>query len=293
MGGLHGSAEKEQGAVSVTRGAESATRRIMWSVFFVFLSYLDRNLVKGDFLSRPLDAEKESKEAFSLLNGTFCAKTSTDRESLLYQVSDGAEVVSSVVSAAGELLDCSVIPSPMEVKSFMHECRLRVKEQRDGHQLGARFTRVDEAKLACREFREKSRRGGRIQRQDESELQEKVLKRSKRGFTYPGTLWCGAGNMADHYDQLGTFALFRNFLVTRVSVGVLTLPTVLQENLQRPTAAAASTTTARTSSMPSPPTMATPTSSGIPSATVTAMKGENESSTKSEIYVTKMSAFYY
>uniref|UniRef100_A0A672YBP7 Phospholipase A2-like central domain-containing protein n=1 Tax=Sphaeramia orbicularis TaxID=375764 RepID=A0A672YBP7_9TELE len=24
------------------------------------------------------------------------------------------------------------------------------------------------------------------------------------GFTYPGTLWCGAGNMADHYGQLET-----------------------------------------------------------------------------------------
>lgn len=198
----------------------------MWSVFFVFLSYLDRNLVKGDFLSRPLDAEKESKEVFSLLNGTLCAKTSTAGESLLYQVSDGAEVVSSVVSPAGELLDCSVIASPMEVKSFMHECRLRVKEQRAGHRLGARFTRVDEAKLMCQEFKEKSGRGGGIQRHDESELQEKVLKRSKRGFTYPGTLWCGAGNMADHYDQLGTFALLSNFfLATCVSVGVLMLPT--------------------------------------------------------------------
>uniref|UniRef100_A0A667WZC7 phospholipase A2 n=1 Tax=Myripristis murdjan TaxID=586833 RepID=A0A667WZC7_9TELE len=25
-------------------------------------------------------------------------------------------------------------------------------------------------------------------------------------FTYPGTLWCGAGNMADSYDHLGDFA---------------------------------------------------------------------------------------
>uniref|UniRef100_A0AAY4B3Q6 Phospholipase A2-like central domain-containing protein n=1 Tax=Denticeps clupeoides TaxID=299321 RepID=A0AAY4B3Q6_9TELE len=25
----------------------------------------------------------------------------------------------------------------------------------------------------------------------------------ERGFTYPGTLWCGAGNIADSYEQLG------------------------------------------------------------------------------------------
>ncbi|KAG7253888.1 hypothetical protein CRUP_029381 [Coryphaenoides rupestris] len=33
-----------------------------------------------------------------------------------------------------------------------------------------------------------------------------LLRRSKRGFTYPGTLWCGAGNMADNDDDLGEFA---------------------------------------------------------------------------------------
>ncbi|XP_029301559.1 uncharacterized protein proca1 [Cottoperca gobio] len=177
----------------------------MWSVFFVFLSYLDRNFVNGDFLSRALDAEKESKEMFSMLNGTFCAKMSTVRESFLYQVSDGAEVMRSVVSPAGKLVNCSVLVNQIQVKSFMHECRLGLKEQRAGRRLETRFARMDEAKLMCREFKERSERSGRV-KGDDSVLQDKVLQRSKRGFTYPGTLWCGAGNMADHYGQLGEFA---------------------------------------------------------------------------------------
>ncbi|XP_031729467.1 uncharacterized protein proca1 [Anarrhichthys ocellatus] len=180
----------------------------MWSVFFVFLSYLDRNFVKGDLLSRALDAEKESKEMFSMLNGTFCAKMSTVRESFLYQVSDGAEVVRSVVSPAGRLGNCSVIANQMQVKSFMHECRLWLKENRGGRQLETRFVHMDEAKLMCREFKERSESRGKVKGggSDDSARRDKVLKRSKRGFTYPGTLWCGAGNMADHYGQLGDFA---------------------------------------------------------------------------------------
>ncbi|XP_034405163.1 uncharacterized protein proca1 [Cyclopterus lumpus] len=180
----------------------------MWSVFFVFLSYLDRNFVKGDLLSRALDAEKESKEMFSMLNGTFCAKMSTVRESFLYQVSDGAEMVRSVVSPAGRLGDCSVIANKTQVKSFMHECRLGLKEHRAGRQLETRFARMDEAKLMCGEFKERSERRGNVRGggSDDSAVRDEVLKRSKRGFTYPGTLWCGAGNMADHYGQLGEFA---------------------------------------------------------------------------------------
>lgn len=177
----------------------------MWSVFFVLLSYLDRDVVRGDILSRALDTEKESKEMFSMINGSFCAKMSILGDNVLYQVSDGAEVVRTVVSPAGKLVNCSVVVNQMEVKSFMHECRLGLKERRAGQQLDARFARMDEAKLMCLEFKERSERSSAVKASgaDAGGEQETVLKRSKRGFTYPGTLWCGAGNMADNYNQLG------------------------------------------------------------------------------------------
>ncbi|RVE65045.1 hypothetical protein OJAV_G00131700 [Oryzias javanicus] len=136
----------------------------MWSVFFVFLSYLDRNVVRGDFLRSALEAEKESKETFSVINGTFCAKMSMVGENFLYQVSDGAEVVRTVVSPAGKLVNCSVTVNQMQVKSFMHECRLGLLDHRGGQLADARFARMDESKGMCRELRAErsaaARRGG-------------------------------------------------------------------------------------------------------------------------------------
>ncbi|AWO98733.1 phospholipase A2 group III [Scophthalmus maximus] len=180
----------------------------MWSVLFVFLSHLDRTFVRGDFPERALDAEEQSQEMFSRPDGTFCAKMSSAGENFLYRVSDGAEVVSSVVSSSGELVTCSVVANQTQARSFVHECRSGPRGRRGGRRLQARFARMSEAKPICREFKSKSGRGGSANRDDsdDSSLQNKVLKRSKRGFTYPGTLWCGAGNMADHYDQLGEFA---------------------------------------------------------------------------------------
>lgn len=197
-GGLR--ARNPRGAVSVAHGAERAT--IMWSVFFVFLSYLDRDLVKADVLNRAVDAEKENKEALFALNGTFCAKMFIDGGNFLYQVSDGIEIVQSVVSPSGMVVNCSILVNQVRVKSFMHECKVGLKVQKAARQLDARFAHMDEAKATCREVKESSERSGGIER-DDGEDPEKVFKRSKRGFTYPGTLWCGAGNTADYHDQLG------------------------------------------------------------------------------------------
>lgn len=247
----------------------------MWSVFFVFLSYLDRNVVRGDFLSSALDAEKESREMFSMINGTFCAKMSLIGENVLYQVSDGAEVVRTVVSPSGKLVTCSVVVNQMEVKSFLHECRLGLKKRRAGHQLEARFARIDEDKLLCREFNLRSEGSSAAWKNTDTDGgQEKVLKRSKRGFTYPGTLWCGAGNMADNYNQLGKrMALSESDDASRLNTH-MAVTSYLQESLQTRTAAVGLMTTALMSSTPSHQTMDTLISNGTPSPTVTAMMSE-------------------
>ncbi|XP_020373299.1 uncharacterized protein proca1 [Rhincodon typus] len=118
-----------------------------------------------------------------LSDGRYCAELWRAQPGLGYaRISDGTLLLER---EAGRLPGCSVRTEPRAVSSFMRECELRASHLPPGTDLRDTWNR-----------RRSQCRAGPAQR---------PLRRSKRGFTYPGTLWCGAGDNADSYDHLGEF----------------------------------------------------------------------------------------
>ncbi|XP_077167896.1 protein PROCA1 [Paroedura picta] len=100
-----------------------------------------------------------------------------------FQASDGRELLSATWEPGrGVLSACRVAVEPPALAAFLSRCSRRESPQEPA------FPDLEAAKEACR-------------------LQEpghaSPRRRTKRGFTYPGTLWCGAGNIAESYQQLG------------------------------------------------------------------------------------------
>uniref|UniRef100_H3A0T4 phospholipase A2 n=2 Tax=Latimeria chalumnae TaxID=7897 RepID=H3A0T4_LATCH len=129
-----------------------------------------------------------------------------------YQVSDGDELATLHQDLQGNLVGCSIIGDQREVNSFMHICRLGLKGQKQdfsGLSWGGSSSGLDQAKGDCLAFLEAQRleQGSKTLQAGRSTSKgpQNSLHRSKRGFTYPGTLWCGVGNNADDYEHLGKF----------------------------------------------------------------------------------------
>ncbi|XP_078404038.1 uncharacterized protein LOC144684282 [Cetorhinus maximus] len=138
-------------------------------------------------------------------NGRYCARRSglgAERPALGH-ISDGSELVESLSGRAGEVLDCSLTSQRAAVRSFMRECRRGASGQPQSASAPLRDWWQSE-KAQCQSFlRRKAAAPPAPPRQPPGET---LLRRRKRGFTYPGTLWCGAGNNADSYDHLGEFS---------------------------------------------------------------------------------------
>ncbi|XP_043910336.1 protein PROCA1 [Protopterus annectens] len=179
----------------------------MWSLVLVLLTYMDPPLGAAGKLSETQGDEGMDRITYHLVDGTICVKESrmhaTSGPIYWYQVTDGLVIVSTSHDNEGQVVGCNIQDDPRAVKAFTEVCRLELRslghtsQSNTGNRLPANFSSVAEVTAACHSFlrAEPFARTGT----------QKQLHRSKRGFTYPGTLWCGAGNNAESYDHLGEF----------------------------------------------------------------------------------------
>ncbi|KAM8976405.1 protein PROCA1 [Pelodytes ibericus] len=124
-----------------------------------------------------------------------CALFSIQGEQFQYQVTDGKELVMSTWDSRRQLVSCSVDLDEERVLSFLFLC-LKDRQQGVGGWDKGGFA---ETRLACQIFQ------NTYSPMDPAANTERQLHRVKRGFTYPGTLWCGSGNNAQSFEDLGEY----------------------------------------------------------------------------------------
>lgn len=110
----------------------------------------------------------------------------------LLQVSDGQVLLSATWQPGLPGLDgCRLTVEAQAVAAFLQRCEQQKQQPESTKTTTDAFPSLEAAKAACLSF------------QPDGGLAFASRRRAKRGFTYPGTLWCGAGDMAESYDQLG------------------------------------------------------------------------------------------
>ncbi|KAM9319574.1 protein PROCA1 [Gastrophryne carolinensis] len=119
-----------------------------------------------------------------------CSLLSSQGQHTLYQVSDGKQLLTSIWDSGRQLLSCSLEEDEQDISSFWSRCSI-ARQDAGGYSEYGGFAEI---RMACLVFLQSKPSIGRS---------EVPHSRAKRGFTYPGTLWCGAGNIADTEDDLG------------------------------------------------------------------------------------------
>ncbi|KAM3935848.1 protein PROCA1 [Leptodactylus fuscus] len=121
-----------------------------------------------------------------------CAQLSFQGHHVQYQVTDGEELVTSIWDKRRQLVSCSLDEDADTIRDFLSHCQR--KRQEDVWEFG--LGGFAEARMACMIFLSSD-----TFRKRERSAEKHV--RVKRGFTYPGTLWCGAGNIVADESELG------------------------------------------------------------------------------------------
>ncbi|XP_028160605.1 uncharacterized protein LOC114353010 isoform X3 [Ostrinia furnacalis] len=193
------------------------------------------NFVMTDFL---VDGEVENRIHF---NGITAKETSVGADGLglkLRQLTDGRHFVQVIYAPNGEVQDCEYITQGKSARNFLKTLRkeLKLALDEEGYRLTQKKRSDDEEKF-YRQFGNLTlrilRKGERLppdvatwfnydrlkmeclQRHEElahmmenrNKISENSLARSRRSFRenfiVPGTKWCGAGQLAETYAELG------------------------------------------------------------------------------------------
>ncbi|XP_041826121.1 group 3 secretory phospholipase A2 isoform X2 [Melanotaenia boesemani] len=120
----------------------------------------------------------------------------------------------SVWSGERALLACSWSDDAAVIRSYLSLCRERTQEfyghQNENLDLESVFDAEQCVSLASPGFSGLRKTGGRHTRSaggpEDEGSEVRMHQRVKRGFIVPGTLWCGSGNKAPSFDDLGVFS---------------------------------------------------------------------------------------
>ncbi|XP_069021890.1 group 3 secretory phospholipase A2 [Embiotoca jacksoni] len=127
----------------------------------------------------------------------------------LRQTSPSARLYHSARSAQRALLSCAWSDDAAAIQDYLSLCRERTREfsDRPGEHLDLDYVSEDEDKcvsLAAPQVAELNESFGGEGHDARSKV--RIHQRVKRGFIVPGTLWCGSGNKAPSFADLGVFS---------------------------------------------------------------------------------------
>nr|XP_046230455.1 group 3 secretory phospholipase A2 [Scatophagus argus] len=164
-------------------------------------------------------------EASILCTWTKVLPTGEVHYSFLRQVSPSVRLYHSSWSGERALLSCAWSDDAAVIQNYLSLCRERTREFSDGPGEDFDVDSMLEVEKQCVSVAD-AEAGGRAEKrsvrsvdsqtaagsppeshQGQAERSEvRIHQRVKRGFIVPGTLWCGSGNKAPSYEDLGVFA---------------------------------------------------------------------------------------